>query len=137
LWYRHSLLIQDQAYFHPRDLTGDATQHPLSHTLSMGRVSMGSDAKKTELAPGTLETLILKTLERNAGPMHGYGIAHYIKRISNDVLRQLGHKNAGYSMQYARITDEELNEVLEDRWRCANFGFTTHLLDGVSCRKVR
>ena len=48
---------------------------------------MGSDAKKTELVPGTLEMLILKTLERNAGPMHGYGIAHYIKRISNDVLR--------------------------------------------------
>jgi PadR family transcriptional regulator PadR len=48
---------------------------------------MGSDAKKTELAPGTLETLILKTLERNAEPMHGYRIVHYIKRISNDVLR--------------------------------------------------
>jgi PadR family transcriptional regulator, regulatory protein PadR len=48
---------------------------------------MGSDAKKTELVPGTLEMLILKTLERNAEPMHGYGIAHYIKRISNDVLR--------------------------------------------------
>ena len=48
---------------------------------------MGSDAKKPELAPGTLEMLILKTLERNAEPMHGYGIAHYIKRISNDVLR--------------------------------------------------
>jgi transcriptional regulator len=48
---------------------------------------MGSDAKKTELAPGTLEMLILKTLERNAEQMHGYQIAHYIKRISNDVLR--------------------------------------------------
>jgi len=32
---------------------------------------MGSDAKKTELMPGTLEMLILKTIERNAGPMHG------------------------------------------------------------------
>jgi PadR family transcriptional regulator len=44
---------------------------------------MGSDAKKTELGPGTLEMLILKTLERNAE----HGIAHYIKRISNDVLQ--------------------------------------------------
>lgn len=31
------------------------------------------------------------------------------------VQRQLGHKNAAYSMQYARITDEELGEVLADR----------------------
>jgi PadR family transcriptional regulator PadR len=48
---------------------------------------MGNDTKKTELLPGTLEMLILKTLERNAEPMHGYGIARYIKQISNDVLR--------------------------------------------------
>ncbi|HQN17362.1 MAG TPA: tyrosine-type recombinase/integrase [Bacteroidales bacterium] len=31
------------------------------------------------------------------------------------VQRQLGHKNATYSMQYARITDEELNGVLDER----------------------
>jgi len=31
------------------------------------------------------------------------------------VQRQLGHKNAAYSMQYSRITDEELNNVLEER----------------------
>src|SRR4030095_4312636 len=48
---------------------------------------MGNDAKKTELVPGTLEMLILKTIERNAGPMHGYGIARYIKQISGDVLQ--------------------------------------------------
>jgi len=48
---------------------------------------MGSDAKKTELVPGTLEMLILKTIERNAEPMHGYGIARYIKQTSNDVLQ--------------------------------------------------
>ena len=48
---------------------------------------MGNDAKKTELVPGTLEMLILKTIERNARPMHGYGIASYIKQISHDVLR--------------------------------------------------
>ena len=31
------------------------------------------------------------------------------------VQRQLGHKNAAYSMQYSRITDEELNIILDDR----------------------
>src|SRR5262249_48454062 len=48
---------------------------------------MGSDAKKTELVPGTLEMLILKTIERNAGTMHGYGIARYIKQPSSEVLQ--------------------------------------------------
>jgi DNA-binding PadR family transcriptional regulator len=38
-----------------------------------------------ELLPGTLDMLILKTLSR--GPLHGYGIAQFIKNASNDVLR--------------------------------------------------
>jgi PadR family transcriptional regulator, regulatory protein PadR len=42
--------------------------------------------QKTELMPGTLEMLILKTLERNTEPMHGYGIALYLKQISHEVL---------------------------------------------------
>ena len=42
---------------------------------------------KTELLPGTLEMLILKSLERNAQPMHGYGISLYLKQISGDVLQ--------------------------------------------------
>ena len=50
---------------------------------------MGKDKvrQKAELLPGTLEMLILKSLERNPDPMHGYGIALYIKQISNDVLK--------------------------------------------------
>ena len=44
-------------------------------------------ARKTDLLPGTLELLILKSLQRNDAPMHGYGIALYIKRISREVLR--------------------------------------------------
>jgi PadR family transcriptional regulator PadR len=48
---------------------------------------MGRETKKTELLPGTLEMLILKTLERNGEPMHGYAVARYIKQISGDVLR--------------------------------------------------
>ena len=44
-------------------------------------------SRKADLLPGTLEMLILKTLDRNDEPMHGYGIALYIKQISRDVLR--------------------------------------------------
>jgi len=39
---------------------------------------------KTDLMPGTLDMMILKTLTR--GPQHGYGIASSIKRASEDVL---------------------------------------------------
>jgi PadR family transcriptional regulator len=41
---------------------------------------------KSELLPGTLDMLVLKTLERG-GVMHGYGIAQHIKQISEDVLQ--------------------------------------------------
>jgi PadR family transcriptional regulator, regulatory protein PadR len=41
-------------------------------------------AAKPDLLPGTLDMLILKTLTR--APMHGYGIALAIRRLSDDVL---------------------------------------------------
>jgi transcriptional regulator len=41
--------------------------------------------KKDQLS-GTLDLLILKTLAQ-AGPIHGYGIALYIQRVSDDLLR--------------------------------------------------
>ena len=39
---------------------------------------------KTDLLPGTLEMLVLKTL--SIEPMHGYGIAQHIQMLSADVL---------------------------------------------------
>jgi PadR family transcriptional regulator, regulatory protein PadR len=44
---------------------------------------MGKD--RSEIPPGTLDMLILKTLAR--GPQHGYGIAERIQQISEDVLQ--------------------------------------------------
>jgi site-specific recombinase XerD len=42
---------------------------------------------------------------------------HIMEKTGNvaAVQRQLGHKNAVYSMQYSRITAEELREVINDR----------------------
>ena len=37
-----------------------------------------------DILPGTLDLLILKALAR--GAMHGYGIAQYLKSVSEDVL---------------------------------------------------
>ncbi len=44
------------------------------------------ETPKSEIPPGTLEMLILKTLKR-FGTMHGYGIAKNIQQTSDDVLR--------------------------------------------------
>ena len=41
-------------------------------------------AAKPDLLPGTLDLLILRTLAR--APLHGYGIALAIKRLSDEVL---------------------------------------------------
>ena len=43
------------------------------------------DPKRSEVLQGTLDLMVLKTLEA-MGPLHGYGIAQSIKRMSDDVL---------------------------------------------------
>jgi PadR family transcriptional regulator, regulatory protein PadR len=45
-----------------------------------------STAGRTEIPPGTLEMLVLKTLRR-FGALHGYAIAKSIQQHSEDVLR--------------------------------------------------
>jgi len=40
---------------------------------------------QSDIVPGTLDMLILKTL--TIGPMHGYSIAQHIARLTKDVLR--------------------------------------------------
>ena len=42
-------------------------------------------AQKNDILQGTLALLVLKTLAR-IGPMHGYGIAHHIQQMSEEVL---------------------------------------------------
>jgi PadR family transcriptional regulator, regulatory protein PadR len=49
-----------------------------------------------ELLPGTLDLLILKALA--GGAMHGYGIAHRLKELSDDVL-QVGESSLYPALQ--------------------------------------
>jgi transcriptional regulator len=51
-------------------------------------MSKGSKAepKKSEVLQGTLDLMILKTLDA-MGPLHGYGIARRIEQLSQDVLQ--------------------------------------------------
>jgi len=44
-----------------------------------------SKNERSDLLPGTLEMLILKTL--SIGSMHGYGIAQHLQQLSQDVLQ--------------------------------------------------
>ncbi len=45
-----------------------------------------AEPKRSEVLQGTLDLMILKTLEA-LGPLHGYGIARRIEQISEDVLQ--------------------------------------------------
>src|SRR3981189_1754081 len=49
---------------------------------------MGSDrdVTRSEIPPGTLYMLILRSLTR-LGPMHGYGLAQHIQQMSEEVLQ--------------------------------------------------
>jgi transcriptional regulator len=53
-------------------------------------------AQNSELLPGTLDLLVLRTLVR--GRMHGYGIAQRVKELSKDVL-QVGESSLYPSLQ--------------------------------------
>src|SRR5712692_3811130 len=55
-----------------------------------------------ELLPGTLDMLILKTLSR--GPNHGYGIAQYIEKVSQDALR-IGEGSLYPALQRLLVND--------------------------------
>jgi PadR family transcriptional regulator PadR len=46
---------------------------------------MNHNKTKSDLLPGTLGMLILRTLRQ--GPLHGYGIAQHIQQITEDVLQ--------------------------------------------------
>ena len=56
----------------------------------------------SELLPGTLEMLILKTLTR--GPAHGYAIARHLEQTSSDVL-QVGESSLYPALQRLLVND--------------------------------
>jgi len=62
----------------------------------------------SELLPGTLEMLILKTLTR--GEAHGYGIARHLEQTSSDVLQ------VGESSLYPALQRLLVNEWVSAEW---------------------
>ena len=57
---------------------------------------MGAANLPPDLLPGTLDLLILKTLQR--GSMHGYGIAQHLRVTSDEVL-QVGESSLYPALQ--------------------------------------
>jgi transcriptional regulator len=49
-------------------------------------IARDKSARKTDVLQGTLDLMVLKTLE-TMGPQHGYGIARRIEQISESVLQ--------------------------------------------------
>ena len=73
----------------------------------------------SELLPGTLEMLILKTLTR--GPAHGYAIARHLEQTSADVL-QVGESSLYPALQRLLVNGWVHAEWSEtDRGRRARF----------------
>ena len=75
----------------------------LSHQALMGLTNTPSD-----LLPGTLELLILKTLV--SGAKHGYGIVEHLRQASGDVLR------VGESALYPALQRLLLNGWAKAEW---------------------
>jgi PadR family transcriptional regulator PadR len=73
------------------------------------RTSVGS-----ELLPGTLDILILKTLTR--GPAHGYAVARHLERVSNDALR------VGESSLYPALQRLLVNDWVKAEWGNSELG---------------
>ena len=46
---------------------------------------MGQSESKSDVLQGTLDLMVLKTLE-SMGPLHGYGIARRIEQVSGDAV---------------------------------------------------
>jgi PadR family transcriptional regulator PadR len=57
-------------------------------------------SRQNEFLPGTLDMLILRTLAQ--GPLHGYGVAQYIKQRSAEVL-QVGEGSLYPALQRLQV----------------------------------
>jgi PadR family transcriptional regulator PadR len=72
---------------------------------------MGRTNPPPDLLPGTLDLLILQAVGRE--PMHGYGIAQYLKTLSDDVLQ------VGEGSLYPALQRLMLGGWVKAEWRAS------------------
>jgi transcriptional regulator len=70
--------------------------------------------KQNEFLPGTLDLLILQTLTR--GPLHGYGIAQFIRSRSEEVLQ------VGEGSLYPALQRLQVKGYVTAEWRDSETG---------------
>ena len=75
---------------------------------------MGERSSPSELLPGTLDLLILRTLV--LGKMHGYGIAQRLKQVSDEVLQ------VGESSLYPALHRMENSGWIRSEWALTETG---------------
>lgn len=85
-----------------------AVDSGLSLGISSHQALMGLTNTSSDLLPGTLELLILKTLV--SGSKHGYGIVEHLRLSSDDVLR------VGESALYPALQRLLLNGWVTAEW---------------------
>jgi PadR family transcriptional regulator, regulatory protein PadR len=73
-------------------------------------MSKGKAPKRSEVLQGTLDLMILKTLQA-MGPLHGFGIARRLEQVSEEVL----HLNEG-------TVYTSLLRLQEEGWIAAEWG---------------
>jgi len=71
-------------------------------------------AQQSDILPGTLDLLVLKTLSR--GALHGYGIAQYLSQTSGSVLQ------VGEGSLYPALQRLVVNGWAESEWRQSETG---------------
>lgn len=69
-------------------------------------------AERMEFLQGTLEMLVLRTLV--FGPKHGYGIAQFIRQMSNDVL------SAEAGSLYPALQRLEMQKLISAKWEMSD-----------------
>ncbi|MBL8226944.1 MAG: PadR family transcriptional regulator [Bryobacterales bacterium] len=69
---------------------------------------------QSELLPGTLDMLVLKTLSK--GPLHGYGVAQYLLDVSGNVLQ------VGEGSLYPALQRLLVNGWTEAEWKQSETG---------------
>lgn len=69
---------------------------------------------QSELLPGTLDMLVLKTLSK--GPLHGYGVAQYLLETSGNVLQ------VGEGSLYPALQRLLVNGWTEAEWKQSETG---------------
>ena len=100
--------------------------------MAKGRSERDSRAAKTDVLQGTLDLMVLRTLD-TMGPLHGYGIARRLEQISEDALKlnEGTHHDHIVCVDCGRVeefSDDDIEERQHSIAKRLGFEITDHSL---------